>query len=201
MDGIEECIIKLFDELSHQYSYSDEFGKNIHYFNGWKTNKSWYINKKVIIPYVDAFDNFLGEYRPDNYYVIEKLRNIEKALDYLDGGRASDLSLVRILELAKRQSQTRKIVCKHFMVTFFKKGTCHLEFRDMDLLKKLNIYGCQKKGWLPQGYGKKTYSEMDAEEKSVIDSFEGERNYVNTVARADFYLFEPKQAVPRLTAA
>lgn len=33
--GIEECIVKLFDELSHQYSYSG-YGtdKNIHYYNG-----------------------------------------------------------------------------------------------------------------------------------------------------------------------
>lgn len=43
--GIEECIVKLFDELSHQHSYN-EYSKNVHYFNGWKTNKCWIINKK-----------------------------------------------------------------------------------------------------------------------------------------------------------
>lgn len=32
--GIEDCIIELFDKLSHQYSYSDEFSQNIHYYNG-----------------------------------------------------------------------------------------------------------------------------------------------------------------------
>lgn len=36
---IEDCIIGLFDELSYQYSYSNELDKNIHYYNGWKTNK------------------------------------------------------------------------------------------------------------------------------------------------------------------
>lgn len=44
--GIEDTIIELFDELSHKYSYWDETSKNIHYYNGWKSNKAWIINKK-----------------------------------------------------------------------------------------------------------------------------------------------------------
>ena len=55
-EGIEECIIKLFDELSYQYSYSSEYGNNVHYYNGWKTNKCWIINKKVILPFYNAWD-------------------------------------------------------------------------------------------------------------------------------------------------
>ena len=50
VSGIEETIIALFDELSHKYSYWDETSKNIHYYNGWKTNQSWVVNKKVVIP-------------------------------------------------------------------------------------------------------------------------------------------------------
>ena len=38
--GIEDTIISLFEELSNKYSYYDECSKNIHYFNGWKTNKA-----------------------------------------------------------------------------------------------------------------------------------------------------------------
>ena len=53
--GIEDCIIELFDKLSHQYTYSDEFSNNIHYYNGWKTNKAWYINKKVILSIYECF--------------------------------------------------------------------------------------------------------------------------------------------------
>lgn len=44
--GIEDCIIELFDRLSHQYAYSDELQNNIHYYNGWKTNKAWSSTKK-----------------------------------------------------------------------------------------------------------------------------------------------------------
>ena len=46
--GVEECIVKLFDELSYQYADSDELSKNIHYYNGWKTNKAWIINLSLI---------------------------------------------------------------------------------------------------------------------------------------------------------
>ena len=59
--GIEDCIIHLFDELSYQYSWFPETSKNIHYFNGWQTNKSWIINKKVILPHMKAFDTWNKE--------------------------------------------------------------------------------------------------------------------------------------------
>ena len=66
-------------------------------------------------------------------------------------------------------------------MTFYKKGTCHLIFKKLDLLKKLNIFGSQKKGWLPPAYGKKSYTAMSAEEKTVIDEFEGEQEYARTL--------------------
>ena len=44
--GIEDTIISLFDELSSKYSYYDECTNNIHYFNGWRTNKAWIVNKR-----------------------------------------------------------------------------------------------------------------------------------------------------------
>lgn len=37
---------------------------------------------------------------------------------------------------------------------------------------------------------KKTYSEMSEEEKSVIDSFEGEAAYVEVLANKEYYLYK-----------
>ena len=45
-----------------EYCYSD-FSKNIHYYNGWKTNKAYKINNKIILPY-DAWDYYSNEYEP-----------------------------------------------------------------------------------------------------------------------------------------
>ena len=187
--GIEDCIIELFDELSQVYSYNPD-SKNVHYYNGWTTNKSWIINKKVIIPfYNDVWDRW-GTYQPDWYKVKNKLSDIEKALTYLDGGRSDGIDLENTLKVCKKSGQTKDIHLRHFDITFHKKGTVHIVFRDEELLKKFNIFGSQKKGWLPPSYGKKKYSEMSADEKSVIDEFEGEKAYNKVLADKNYYLFD-----------
>lgn len=186
IQGIEDTILKLFEEFSHKYSWYDETSKNIHYYNGWKTNKAWIINKKVIIP-LDGFDNWDGvpQYM---YRVIETLLDIEKIFNYLDGNMTANISLKNTLEYAEKVGQTKKIHLKFFDITFYKKGTCHIEFTNLDLLKKFNIYGSQKKNWLPPRYGKVKYDEMTDEEKSVIDEFEGKESYQKTMANTDYFI-------------
>ena len=178
----EQTILKIFNDLSDAHAYNDFDSKNIHYYNGWKTNKSWIINKKVIIPMYGAFSEWNGQPEFSRYRTLQTLSDIEKALDYLDQGETTTWgSLESNLQRAEKDGITRNIDTKHFTMTFYKKGTCHLTFKDLDLLKKLNIFGSQKKGWLPPAYGKKTYSSMDAEEKAVIDEFEGEKEYARTL--------------------
>lgn len=195
--GIEDCIVELFDELSFQYHYSDELSGNIHYYNGWKTNKAWIINKKVILPYMNAFSSWSGRFEP-SYDVKRKLADIEKALNYLDGGLTECRDMEMWLNHAAQTGQTKKIPLKYFDVTFYKKGTCHIEFRNMELLKKLNIFGSQQKRWLPPGYGKKSYSQMDAEEKAVIDEFEGKKEYEKVMSNVGYFIYEPKNSLPAL---
>lgn len=197
IEGIEDCIIELFDKLSHQYAYSDELQNNIHYYNGWKTNKAWYINKKVILPYMNAFSSWSGEFEPD-YQIKSQLADIEKALNYLDGGLTDGRDMELWLKHARETGQTRKIKLKYFYVSFYKKGTCHIEFTNEDLLKKLNIFGSQQKKWLPPGYGKKTYNEMAPEEKAVIDEFEGKDNYEQTIQKQDYFIYNPANSIQRL---
>jgi hypothetical protein len=188
--GIEDTIISLFDELSQKYSYYDETSNNIHYFNGWKTNKSWFINKKVILP-LAGYHNLqysFGGFDPTRYDVIRKLQDIEKCLNYLDGGLTDAVDLEATLKAAKEEQQTKNIKLKYGSVTFYKKGTCHIVFENEELLKKFNIFGSQHKGWLPPSYGKKRYSDMDPEEQAVVDSFEGEKAYNEVINNAPYYL-------------
>lgn len=184
LTGVEEAIIELFDEFSSRHHWS-EYSKNVHYYNGWKTNQAWYINKRVIIP-LNAYG--WSGFRPTDYKVMQKLMDIEKVFDYLDGGRTDHVSLVEILERAKEEDQTKKIKLKYFYVTFYKKGTCHIEFTDLDLLKKFNLFGSQRKNWLPPGYGKKSYEQMTPEERAVVDSFEGKESYEKVMQNKRFYL-------------
>lgn len=188
--GVEDTIISLFDEFSHKYSYYDETSNNIHYYNGWKTNKSWFINKKVIIP-LTGYHNLqysFGGFDPTRYDVIRKLQDIEKCLNYLDGGLTDAVDLEATLKAAKEEQQTKNIKLKYGSVTFYKKGTCHIVFENEELLKKFNIFGSQHKGWLPPSYGKKRYSDMDPEEQAVVDSFEGEKAYNEVINNAPYYL-------------
>lgn len=190
--GIEESIISLFEELGNKYHYYDETSKNIHYYNGWKTNKAWIINKKVIIPLAGFkdLDFSWGGFRPTNYDVVSKLQDIEKCFNYLDGGLTEAINLKESLQLAEEHEVTKNIQLKYFTVTFYKKGTCHIVFTNEELLKKFNIFGSQRKGWLPPSYGKKKYKDMTVEEKTVINEFEGEKEYKKVMDNTDYYLFD-----------
>ena len=191
--SIDDTILNLFETLTAQYSWFSESDKNIHYYNGWKTNKAWIINKKVIVPMngAYAYDYFYKKY-DSNFNlssVYKTLNDIERTLDYLDGGHnTKDVDLMEVLKSACTAGINRKIECKYFNITVYKKGTCHIEFTDLDLLKKLNLYGSQKKGWLPPSYGKKAYKDMTVEEKAVIDDFEGEEAYNEVIAKSEYYL-------------
>ncbi len=185
--GVEDAIVSLFEELSNKYHWLDETSRNVHYYNGWKTNKSWIINKKVIIP-LRGYDPFWGKFRLDSWDVVGKLSDIEKGLNYLDGGLTDSIDLRATLQKAQEEEQTKKIKLKYFTVTFYKKGTCHIEFTNEELLKKFNIFGSQHKGWLPPSYGKKGYEEMDEEEKAVIDEFEGEQEYRKVMGNTGYYI-------------
>lgn len=191
--GIEETIISLFEELSNKYHYFDETSKNIHYYNGWKTNKSWIINKKVIIP-LNAWSGTWGEYRPWSWSsvgVCNKLKDIEKCFNYLDDGLTEAVDLEESLKFAEEYGETKNIQLKYFTVTFYKKGTCHITFNNEELLKKFNIFGSQYKGWLPPSYGKKNYQDMTAEEKEVVKEFDGgEKQYNKVMSNKGYYLFD-----------
>lgn len=187
--GIEDTIMELFEELSHKYHYLDETSKNIHYYNGWKTNKAWIINKKVIIP-LDAYNQFWGRYEPSDYKIKNKLQDIEKCFNYLDGGLTEAVDLEESLKFAEEYGETKNIQLKYFTVTFYKKGTCHIVFNNNELLKKFNIFGSQHKGWLPPSYGKKAYKDMTTEEKAVVNEFEGEKEYSKVMSNRKYYLFD-----------
>lgn len=185
LNGVEDTIVQLFDEWTARCW--NEGSPNRHYYDGWKTNDCFSIGKKVIIPFYDAFSSW--DKRFSSWRVASKFRDIEKVFDFLDSGRTDwtgDLS--RIFNMAETTQNTRNIDTKYFTVTFFKKGTAHLVFKDMELLEKFNLFAGQKKGWLPPCYGKKKYADMSAEEQRVVDSFQGRERYEHVMAHADYFL-------------
>lgn len=195
VQGVEDTILNLFDEFSHKHHYYDESSKNIHLYNGWKTNKAYKINKKVIIP-LNGFRDLQyswGRYKPTDYQVLNKLKDIEKVFNYLDDGKTEEVDMQQELKMAEHYGETKKIELKYFYITFYKKGTCHIEFKNMELLKKFNLFGSQRKGWLPPSYGKAQYKDMTPEEKAVINDFEGEQSYNDIMKNKSYYIMKTEE--------
>ena len=198
-DGIKDTILALFDRLTSAHSWYPECQNNVHYYDGWAHNKAHKINKKVIVPCYGIFsDKRWGAQRLDRRMALNTLQDIEKCLNYLDGGMTREVNLYKVIESLDEYDPGKNIECKYFTVTFYKKGTCHIIFTNLELLEKFNIYAAQNKNWLPPNYGKTKYSDMSAEEQAIVDSFQGADAYARVMAKATYYL--GGEGLPALTA-
>ncbi len=109
--------------FSRKHYWDNEISSNIHYYNGWKTNKAWKINTKIIIPLSGFRDMEYsgGKYEPTHYSVIDKLTDIEKVLNYLDGGITEDIGIIETLRLAAHYGETKKFNLNILRLHFTKK--------------------------------------------------------------------------------
>ena len=185
--NIDDAILKQFDNFTYKNSMDN--ASNVHYFTGWKTNDAFMINSKVIVPMWGIYGNRYGS-SWSLCKASDFLEELEKIFVYLDGGKTEGADISSILHGYNYSNKYNgeKIQSKYFDVEFKKKGTVHIWFANAELLKKFNIFGCQKHGWLPNSYGRKRYKDMSKEEQEVIKSFEGEKSYEKTVENPQYYL-------------
>ena len=197
--GVKESIMELFDRLTAEHSWYPESKKNIHYFNGWATNKAHKISKKSIIPGNGVFSSYSWKRDSfDEYHTFSLLSDVEKVFNYLDGRMTEDVDLRKVLRTANAIGQTKNIQCKYFKVDFYKKGTVHIKYTDQAIIDRLNIYAAQSRNWLPPYYGKVDYADMPDDAKVVIDDFQGEKAYGEVMANKVFYLADVGSVEPVL---
>lgn len=187
-EGVEKTIMDLFDDWTRKYHW-DDHSTNRHYFDGWRTNDAFAVNKKVIIP-MYAYSTWSGSFDLD-YQCREKLADIEKVFNYLDGGRTPEIPLHDVLQKAELEHKTDKVETKYFYLTFYKKGTCHVVFKDMNILARFNIFAARGKNWLPPSFGKKKYKDMTEEEQKVAKSFMGSADRYDKVVQYAHYFLAP----------
>jgi len=185
--GIEKTILDLFEKCTQEYSYYPECKKNIHYYNGWCTNKAHKINKKIILP-INGFSRYYDDGRLETYRLSPELFDMEKVFNYLDASKTTS-NISFLLERAN-QEKNYKIELKYFNLTFYKKGTCHIEFTNLDLLEKFNIFGSQRKKWLPPNYGKTKYEDMNKQDQDTINEFQGKEKYNEVINNKDKFIIE-----------
>lgn len=188
-----EAVEKLFARMTYKHSWDgdNDNEKNIHYFNGWKTNKAFMVGPKVILPIHGGWDhgpfrNYSGDWSMD-YSVPEQVRDLDVVMNYFDGMSVKPLTIPEALKwkLDKCQQST-KIVSTYFTMTVYKKGTMHLKFNDKDILRRFNVAACKGRNWLPQDYGVKPFKELAADEQVVAESFEGEKSYTKHLGQPLF---------------
>lgn len=155
-----------------------------------KTNQCWKINRKVIIPMNGISANYSSKYHWE-YRIQAELADMVKVFNYLSPEKTDVHQLVQgSMNAAEHAQDFNNVDLRYFDATFYKKGTCHIRFRDMDLLDKFNIFGSQRKGWLPPAYGKKAYEDLDRFERETIDTFQGRERYNQVVANPEYFIVE-----------
>ena len=178
-----EAVIEIFDRFTIRHAWDENlYTDNIHYYNGWKTNNAFKVNKKVIIPIHKGYGGpFIG-YKgwSLNWEAEAYLHDIDIVMSYFDG-MPKYLSIGNALKAAFQIDQSRKIVSTYFSMNVYKKGTIHLTFNSEDVLRRFNVVACKGKGWLPGDYGAKPYKELSHEEKTTVDSFEGQKSYTKNL--------------------
>lgn len=181
--GVEDSILELFETFSAKHSWYPESANNIHYYNGWATNKAHKVGMKVIIPSNGCCASW-GREKLDSYRVNSLISDLEHAMNYLDRGETAFHTPVDLAVRIANVTDTNKVDFTYFTCTFYKKGTCHIKFKPeaARIIDRLNIFAGQHKNWLPPTYGKKHYADMTAEEQAVIDDFQGAESYEKTIA-------------------
>lgn len=139
-DILIESIVSIFQRITdrHMTSYSS----NVHYYSGWKTNSSYKINKKIVIPikysHFDRWD-FNVDYNRISYDVRNWINDIIKALQVIDSTVSSTFT-----SISSQEFENETIRFK-----MFAKGTIHVWFKDDPLLSQLNYICGSHFGWIP----------------------------------------------------
>ena len=195
--GVEDSIMGLFDTLSGKYAWFHDNENNIHYYNGWATNKAHKVGMKAILP-TNGFSSwgYRGsvEYTFRDYQVRETIVDLERALNFLDKGETTFHSNLDMAFQNKKMTTAGQIIIEltWFTATFYKKGTCHIKFKDnaKNIIDRLNIYAGKNRGWLPPDYGKTRYKDMSKEAQEVIDSFQGKAEYDKVMRNPQKYILD-----------
>ena len=106
--------------------------------NTYKTNKRYEIGPKVVLDHI-VERHFQSATPSVHYSVREKLIALERVFQALDGQGMVHKHHQSELETALRAAPFgERVETRYFAARAYRKGTLHIEFRRLDLLKKLN---------------------------------------------------------------
>lgn len=148
---IYECVTDVFDALTKYWK------ENLYHTEGWKSNKTYMVNKRLVLPGCVSYDKRFYDWRI-TYGERDLLSDIDKAMCFV-----MDMVYTEIYSTSdaignrlKLLNDRKKLYAKHtdkfdstfFNIRIFKKGTVHLEFRDEEVWAKFNQVASDGKAWI-----------------------------------------------------
>lgn len=138
-DMLIESIVSIFKKITRYHM--NQYSTNIHYYNGWKTNDAYKINKKIIIPIKHSFDSW--DFNTDYMRINDDARNfindIIKAFQLLDSSVKGDFTALN----------NQEFECDILRFKMFLNGNIHVWFKNERLLNKLNYLCGSHFNWIP----------------------------------------------------
>lgn len=145
---MQDSLVKIFDEATSHHEKNKLWGE------GWKTNKSWKLNKRIIMPYMVTLDNW-GSFSI-GYSRREFLHDLDKIMCWLSASKLENIqpafdaigTFIDEVNRNKGQGYQAQFESTFFKIKIFKKGTLHLDFKNLDILKEFNRIAAENKQWL-----------------------------------------------------
>lgn len=143
-----DAIYAVFDKATKYDS------KNTIHTEGWKTNSAHKINKRVIIPCAFYWTSYgmWSEYYHGN--IDDFLDDLDKVMCHISGRLPEDPDLIWAYRACKDKCHSghtggaTPFESTFFRMKMFKKGTLHIEFKDLKLLEDLNKQAAQGRNWI-----------------------------------------------------
>lgn len=149
-DILVDSCVALFEKLTKYHMH--EFSRNIHYYNGWKSNNAFKINPKVIYPLRDTYFLTFGDsqcsYEKLAYNVKEVVSDVIRMMKLFNPDVKEEFDCIG----------TNDFENDYLRFKVFKKGTMHIWFKDKEMLTQFNFVCGQHFNWLP------TDEEMEQQE-------------------------------------
>jgi hypothetical protein len=165
---LKQAILDVFDIFTRYHK------ENRSYFEGWKTNDSWKVNRKIILPNWCKYGEYLNNHDLKKYgdtfktQFSKEYADIDKALCYLSRKKYENINPIYdtlenhfhlIGKVYPGDKFNNECESTFFKIKFYRKGTIHLYFKDKSLWEQFNLFVCKEKNWLPPQHKSNTKTE------------------------------------------
>lgn len=149
---MQECIDTTFDTATAYHK------KNTVHHEGWKTNSSYRCNKRIIVPGGVLYDWYGFTFNHYRSKTRDFYQDLDKVMCWLSGKQEADIVTVESAlrtafdQIKAGEDYQQPFYSTFFKLRFYKKGTLHIDFLDLDLLADFNRRAAEGKNWVGGGY-------------------------------------------------